>query len=258
MAYRNDLGWMRFQGLKGLTRKQYVNALIGCGADISTGVQLGVVELISGQLIGDLYVKVVLPVAWIGFTVNPAVARQGYGLEAVDGLVNVLAKLPGLTMVKAEVDPANAASIGLLAKLGFLLEGTDEGLCVFWRQLVAPPQTDVDQYIAALPGQQRDIMTKVRAVIAQSAPGAQERMSYGMPSFRQGQTLIWYAAAKHHLGIYPTASGVAAFAVQLGDYILSKGTIRIPWNGQIPYGVIGEITTFRLAQVGASQARNNS
>jgi len=93
------------------------------------------------------------------------------------------------------------------------------------------------------------ILEQVRAVIASAAPLAEERMSYGMPSFWQGATLIWYAATARHLGIYPTAAGVAEFADRLGEYDTSKGTIRIPWSRPIPYDLIGEITSFRVAQV---------
>ena len=106
----------------------------------------------------------------------------------------------------------------------------------------------IDDYIAALPDWQQTVMQQVRATIHSAAPLAQERISYQMPSFWQGATLIWFAAAKHHIGIYPTASGVRAFADQLKPYGTSKGAIRLPWDAP-PYDLIAEITRFRLAEV---------
>jgi len=88
-------------------------------------------------------------------------------------------------------------------------------------------------------------MEQVRAVIGRAAPLAEERISYGMPSFWQGKTLIWYAATKHHLGIYPTAAGIEAFADQLTVYDTAKGTIRVPWDQPIPYELIAEIASSR-------------
>jgi len=112
----------------------------------------------------------------------------------------------------------------------------------------------IDDYLTKVSSAQRTILEQVRQTIAQSAPLAEERMSYGMPSFWQGETLIWYAATKRHLGVYPTASGVEAFASRLTDYDTSKGTVRIPWDQPIPYTLIGEIAAFRVEQVTASQA----
>jgi len=113
-----------------------------------------------------------------------------------------------------------------------------------------PSHTNVDEYMSGLQGDRRAVMEGIRATIRQAAPLARERMSYGMPSFWQGSTLIWYAAAKNHIGIYPTASGVSAFAGRLRGYDVSKGTIRIPWDQKVPYDLIADIVAFRLRELG--------
>ena len=41
----------------------------------------------------------------------------------------------------------------------------------------------IDAYIAQFPQEVQQILTKVRAVIHESAPEAEERISYGMPAF---------------------------------------------------------------------------
>ncbi|MCL2471055.1 MAG: DUF1801 domain-containing protein [Propionibacteriaceae bacterium] len=116
----------------------------------------------------------------------------------------------------------------------------------------------VDEYLAGLVPAQRAVVEQVRAVIARVVPLAQERMSYAMPSFWQGETLIWYAATKRHLGIYPTASGVDRFADRLTGYDTSRGTIRIPWDQPIPYDLIGEIAAFRAGQIVAGHSQRQS
>lgn len=126
MVYRNDTLWMRYQGLKGLDRQGYIDRLIGNGFSQETGGQLAVVQRPAGALIGDLYVGLLPPVCRIGFTISSAYARQGYGFEAVGGLIDALRARPEITVVQAEADPDNAASIGLLAKLGFARVGTDD------------------------------------------------------------------------------------------------------------------------------------
>jgi len=109
-----------------------------------------------------------------------------------------------------------------------------------------PSRTTVDEYMASLPDDRRFVMQRIRETIRRAAPNAEERISYGMPSFWQGTTLIWYAAANDHIGIYPTASGVAEFADRLVGYSVSRGTIRIPWDQPIPYDLITDIVAFRM------------
>lgn len=79
----------------------------------------------DGDLIGDLYV------AWdadgdtatIGYTLASAHHGRGYATEAVGALVDCLFA-DGITTVRASVDPANDASIGVLRRVGFRLEST--------------------------------------------------------------------------------------------------------------------------------------
>jgi len=108
--------------------------------------------------------------------------------------------------------------------------------------------TTIDEYIAQLAPARQPIMQQIRQTIHQAVPWAQERISYGMPSFWQQETLIWFAAAGRHIGIYPTASGIEAFVQRLEAYDTSRGTIRIPWDVPIPFALISDIAAFRLSQ----------
>jgi len=124
MAYRNDLDWMRYQGLKGLTREEWVQQLLS-SKNVDDGLQLAVVSRLSGHLIGDLYMRCDADTCWIGYTVAPEYARQGYATEAVTALIEELARR-GVRYVKAGVAPDNKSSIKLLTKLGFHLTDRDD------------------------------------------------------------------------------------------------------------------------------------
>ena len=106
----------------------------------------------------------------------------------------------------------------------------------------------IDEYIAQFPEEKQAILQKVRQVIRMNAPEAMEKISYRMPCFCQGTNLIYFAAMKGHLGIYPTGSGIANFADRLIGYKTSKGAIQLPWNKPIPYDLIAEITRFRATE----------
>jgi len=107
----------------------------------------------------------------------------------------------------------------------------------------------IDEYITQFPEKTQYILRKVRQVIRENAPEATEKISYGMPCYWFDENLIYFAAMKGHLGIYPTNSGVLTFADKLVDYKTSKGAIQIPWDKPIPYDLIAEITRFRVSEV---------
>jgi ribosomal-protein-alanine N-acetyltransferase len=129
MAYRNDAVWMRYQGFKCLSKREYEEALL-CKPDLSRGVQLAVVEKKTGVLIGDLYWKLDGDACWLGYTITPAKARQGYMYEAVSAAIQSLAS-QGIGVFKAGVAPGNDASAALLDKLGFAYLHIQEGERVY-------------------------------------------------------------------------------------------------------------------------------
>jgi uncharacterized protein YdhG (YjbR/CyaY superfamily) len=69
----------------------------------------------------------------------------------------------------------------------------------------------VEDYLAALPPDQREALEHVRATIRAAAPDATEAISYGMPAFKQdGRGLVGYAAFKAHCSLFPMSSTVIA------------------------------------------------
>ena len=133
MSYRNNLDWMQFQGFKGKKYLEYKAALLK-QPDFREGVQLAVASKQSGEMLGDLYLKLEKNTAWIGYTIAPQFARQGFAFEVVTQLLLEL-KQAGLTLVKAGVEEQNLASIALLKKLEFTQFGTVGSELIFQREL---------------------------------------------------------------------------------------------------------------------------
>ena len=102
------------------------------------------------------------------------------------------------------------------------------------------PQT-VDEYIAAQDEAIQPRLQEVRAVIRAAIPEAEERMSWSMPTYWKGRNLIHFAASKKHLGLYPGGEATTVFAGELEGYDVSKGTIRIPWDRELPAALIQRI-----------------
>ncbi len=108
----------------------------------------------------------------------------------------------------------------------------------------------IDLYIAAFPEKTQLLLQKVRAIIKEIIPQAEEIISYGIPTFNLNKThVVHFAAFKNHLGFFPTPSAISAFTKELENYKTSKGTIQFLYNQEIPYDLIKKIVAFRLKEV---------
>ncbi|MES2223570.1 MAG: DUF1801 domain-containing protein [Patescibacteria group bacterium] len=108
---------------------------------------------------------------------------------------------------------------------------------------------DIDSYIKTFSKDIQIILKKVRVTIEKAAPKATETISYGIPTFDlDGHHLVHFAGYKHHIGFYPTSSGVTAFKKEVSKYIFSKGTVQFPIDEKIPYGLITKIVKFRVKE----------
>jgi uncharacterized protein YdhG (YjbR/CyaY superfamily) len=106
----------------------------------------------------------------------------------------------------------------------------------------------IDEYIALFPLDIQTTLNSLRQYIRFVAPEATEKISYQMPTFYLEGNLVHFAAYPHHIGIYPGSSGVAAFLSRLSDYSTSKGAIQFPIGKPLPFALIGDIVSYRVAE----------
>ncbi|MEH7125969.1 DUF1801 domain-containing protein [Bacillus sp. JJ1773] len=106
----------------------------------------------------------------------------------------------------------------------------------------------IDEYILQYPQEIQEILKTIRKVIKESAPNAEEKISYAMPTFALNGNLVHFAAFKNHIGLYPTASGINTFKQELSGYKTSKGAVQFPIGKPIPYELISKIVKFRVEE----------
>ena len=112
------------------------------------------------------------------------------------------------------------------------------------------PIKTIDDFISQYPPEVQTILQKIRALIQKSAPGAEEAMSYGIPTFKlNGKNLVHFSAFKEHIGFYPTPTGIEKFKKELSAYEWAKGSVKFPLTKPVPYALIGRITQFRVKEV---------
>lgn len=112
----------------------------------------------------------------------------------------------------------------------------------------AVPLADIDSYIARFPGEVRTVLEKIRETIRNAAPDATEVISYQMPAFKQHGILVYFAAWKEHIGLYPPISGNKTLEKAVARYAGPKGNLQFPLDEEIPYNLIERIVKLRVKQ----------
>lgn len=116
-----------------------------------------------------------------------------------------------------------------------------------------------EQYIAGFPEEIREILERIRTTIKKAVPKAEEGISYKMPTFYfKGQYLIYFAAYKKHIGLYPVPGGDEKFSQEISAYRSGKGTLQFPLDKPIPYKLISKIVRARAKENAAKAAKGKS
>jgi uncharacterized protein YdhG (YjbR/CyaY superfamily) len=110
---------------------------------------------------------------------------------------------------------------------------------------MTPEITTIDDYIAQFPQEVQEKLTRLRQLIHERAPEATEKISYQIPTFYLNGNLVHFAAYAHHIGFYPTPSGISRFEAELADYKRAKGSVQFPLDQPLPLELIGQIVAFR-------------
>jgi len=107
---------------------------------------------------------------------------------------------------------------------------------------------NIDEYIVAFSPDVQSILKKIRLTIRQAAPKAQEKISYKMPAFTLDGDLIYFAAFKKHIGVYPPVRGDEKLNKEISRYRGDKGNLKFPLNEPIPYALIKRLVKFRIKE----------
>jgi uncharacterized protein YdhG (YjbR/CyaY superfamily) len=98
------------------------------------------------------------------------------------------------------------------------------------------PRT-VDEYIDAASEAARPMLIELRETIRAAAPQAEERISYGMPSYHFHGRLTYFQAHARHIGLY--AFNVEdARAAGLEQHMSAKATLQFPLDQPLPVAAI--------------------
>ena len=108
----------------------------------------------------------------------------------------------------------------------------------------------IDGYIAAARPDVRPVLQAIRATIRKAVPKAEERISYRMPAFFLDGAVVYFAAFKQHIGLYPPVNDETLKPL-LAKYAGPKGNLKFPLSEPIPHALIGKIVKARVREMTA-------
>ena len=112
-----------------------------------------------------------------------------------------------------------------------------------------PPKT-IDEYVRTFPPEVQENLQKLRKLIHEIVPEAKEAIAYGIPTFTlDGENLVHFAGFEHHIGFYPTPSGIEAFREELSPYKHAKGSVQFPLDKPLPYDLVRRIVEYRVNEI---------
>ncbi|MFD2033886.1 iron chaperone [Belliella marina] len=108
---------------------------------------------------------------------------------------------------------------------------------------------EIDKYIGQFPKDVQEKLKQIRSLVLNNAPGSEELIAYGMPSYKVNKKpLVYFAAFKNHIGFYATPSGHSEFQEELSKYKQGKGSVQFPLDQDIPFELIERMVKFRVSE----------
>ena len=179
---------------------------------------------------------------------------RGLGAMLLERLLEELRAMR-IHVAMAVIALPNERSIGLHEKFGFRKVahfsevGYKKGTWIdvgYWE--LAMEASPIGHYISGFSGPAKEKLDQMWRIVKAEASGASEKISYQMPTYFLHGNLVHFAGFGHHIGFYPTSSGIEAFKEELGAYKHAKGSVQFPLGEPLPEDLIRRIVRFRVEE----------
>lgn len=105
----------------------------------------------------------------------------------------------------------------------------------------------VDDYLKNTEPPYREVLERIRTIVRETAPGAEEVMSYGMPGFKyKKKYLATFGVFKDHMSFFPGPEAIASVQDKIPDQVTSKGTIQFTLEKPLSDEIVRKIILHRV------------
>ena len=106
----------------------------------------------------------------------------------------------------------------------------------------------VDEYIGLAEPKAKKALRDIRKTIKSAAPKAEEVISYQIPGYKYHGMLVFFAAWKNHISLYPAPWRAESLKKEMSAYEGSKGTIKFPIDEPMPLALIKKMVKYRVKE----------
>jgi uncharacterized protein YdhG (YjbR/CyaY superfamily) len=113
--------------------------------------------------------------------------------------------------------------------------------------------TVIDDYLEKIEPSKKKALERIRVLAKEVVPGAEEVISYGMPTLKyKGEPFLGFDAHKNHIGIYPYSGHIIeTLKDELSGYRSTKGAIQVPLDDPISKTTLRKVINARLKAIRA-------
>jgi uncharacterized protein YdhG (YjbR/CyaY superfamily) len=109
--------------------------------------------------------------------------------------------------------------------------------------------TAVERYLRRLAPGERAALERLRGIISDVAPAAQEALSYGIPTFVFHGALVHYAAFRTHCSFFGGSGRLRErFRTELSSWPGTKSSIHFSPDRPIPRRLVERIVRWRIRE----------
>jgi uncharacterized protein YdhG (YjbR/CyaY superfamily) len=109
--------------------------------------------------------------------------------------------------------------------------------------------TNVDEYLARVPAEQRALLENLRKSIKAAAPKAVEVISYQIPSYKYHGMLVGFGAAKDFCSFFVmSATFLAEHADELKGFDTTKSAIHFSADKPLPASLVKKFVKQRIEE----------
>jgi uncharacterized protein YdhG (YjbR/CyaY superfamily) len=110
---------------------------------------------------------------------------------------------------------------------------------------------EIDAYLEGLDEPKRSTLRRLREMILEIVPDAEQCISYGLPAFRvRGKVVAGFASLKNHLSYLPhSGSVIPELGNDVAGYSGTKGSLHFPIDRPLPRPLVEKLIATRLRQI---------
>ena len=114
--------------------------------------------------------------------------------------------------------------------------------------------TTIDEYLGNVEPRQRAELERIRSLVRELVPSAEEAISYGMPTLKyRNRALVYFTASKKHMSFMPSSWAIEALKDKLAGYKTTEHAIQFTPENPLPDELIQALVLHHVRDIDADR-----